>query len=168
MRRDGWKENFSSIWENLSEGWRHLWQSAAGALTRFRPGDKTNLPASAEIDDATFLPARGWAMVGGDVFEDDNRLVLRLEIPGMAKEDITVELREDTLVVSGEKKFEREETQGRWRILQCAYGSFRRAVPLPAEVQSDSARASYKNGVLRVELAKVRQSKPAPITIQVS
>ena len=169
MKLEDMKERFDSLWENVSEGGRHLWHSASGALTRFKPGDKTQLPASSEVDDDSYMPAQGWAMLGGDVFEDENRLVVRLEIPGMAKQDLDIQVLGDALVVSGEKHFEREEsTGGRWRVMQCAYGSFRRTVPLPVAVQTDAARASYKDGVLRVELPKVETGKrmATPITVE--
>lgn len=60
----------------------------------------------------------------------------------------------DYLIVRGEKRVTREEMQGRWQITECAYGSFERAIPLPAPVDSDQASASYEQGVLRVELPK--------------
>lgn len=167
MKLESLKEGVGSLWDNLSEGWRHLTRSAAGALTRFKAGEKTDLPAKAEVDDTSWLPSRGWAMLGGDVFEDDKRLVVRLEVPGMDKEDIAIEVRDDALVVFGEKRFERESTEGRWRVMQCAYGSFRRVVPLPMPVLADQARATYKNGVLRVELPKTEPGRPKAITIKV-
>ncbi len=168
MKLDDLKESFGSLWENIAEGWRHLSSSAASALTSFKPGEKTNLPAAADVDDDFFLPGRGWAMLNGEVFEDENRLVVRLEVPGMSKEDIGIEVRDDALVMSGEKRFERESSQGRWRVMQCAYGSFRRVVPLPVPVKADKARASYRNGVLRVELPKAEPGKPRKVTIKVS
>lgn len=161
MKLDSLKENFESLWDNLSEGWRHLRSSASGALTSFKPGEKTDLPAPAEVDDELYQTGRGWAMLGGNVFEDEDRIVVRLEVPGMSKEDIDIEARDDALVISGEKRFERESSQGRWRVMQCAYGSFRRVVPLPAQVKIDAARATYNSGVLRVELPK---SKPGKLT----
>lgn len=167
MKFDTLKENLGSFWDNVAEGWRHLWQSAAGALTRFRPGEKTNLPAPAVVDDAAWLPSLGWAMLGGDVFEDDRRLVVRLEVPGMDKQDIEIAIQNDALVVKGEKRFEQESTEGRWRVMQCAYGSFRRVVPLPVPVKAEEAHARYKNGVLRVELPKVEPGKPESVTISV-
>lgn len=167
MKLESLKESVTSLWDNLSEGWRHLARSAGGALTRYKAGEKTDLPARGEVDDASWLPSLGWAMLGGDVFEDDRRLVVRLEVPGMDKEDLRLEVRDDALVVSGEKRFEREGTEGRWRVMQCAYGSFHRAVPLPAPVLADEARATYKNGVLRVELPKARPGRPEAITIRV-
>jgi HSP20 family protein len=167
MKLEEVKENINSFWGNIAEGWRHLWQSAAGALTRFKPGESTNLPAAGQVDDDFYLPTRGWAMLGGDVFEDEERLVVRLEVPGMEKDEIAIEIADDVLRVSGEKRFERETTDGRWRVMQCAYGSFRRAVPLPVAVKADAARASYRNGVLRVELPKLAPGKPQAVQIKV-
>ncbi|NJD35337.1 MAG: Hsp20/alpha crystallin family protein [Betaproteobacteria bacterium] len=168
MKLENLKENFGSMWENIADGWRHLKSSAAGALTSFKPGEKTNLPAATDVDDDYFLPGGAWAMLNGDVFEDENRLVVRLEVPGMSKEDIDIEVHDDALVMSGEKRFESESSQGRWRVMQCAYGRFRRLVPLPASVKLDEARASYKNGVLRVELPKAKPGKPRGTTIKVN
>lgn len=167
MKLESLKENVGMFWDNLSEGWRHLARSAAGALTRFKAGEGTDLPAESDIDDGTYLSTRGWAMLGGDVFEDDSRLVVRIEVPGLDKQDIAVEVHDDSLIVSGEKRFERESSEGRWRVLQCAYGSFRRVVPLPQPVLADQAKASYKSGVLRVELPKARPGKPKTTTIEV-
>lgn len=167
MKLESLKESVGSFWDNLAEGWRHLTRSAAGALTRFKAGEKTDLPAKADVGDAFYLPGRGWAMLGGDVFEDDNRLVVRLEVPGMEKEDMNIEILDDALVVSGEKRFERESTEGRWRVMQCAYGSFRRVVPLPVPVLADKARATYKNGVLRVDLPKAMSGKAKTLTVRV-
>ena len=167
MKLDSLKEDVGSLWDNLAEGWRHLRDSAASALTRFRPGEKTNLPSDAEVADGVHLTGRGWAMLGGDLFEDDTRLVVRLEVPGMAKEDIDIEVQDDALVMSGEKRFERESSEGRWRVMQCAYGSFRRVVPLPVAVKAEEARATYKNGVLRVELPKAAPGKQRGVTLKI-
>lgn len=161
------KESVGSLWDSVADGWRQMIQSAAGALTRFRAGDKTNLPAESQVDDVSWLPNHGWALLGGDVFEDDRRVVVRLEVPGMEKEDIAIEVLDDALVVSGEKRFAREDTEGRWRVMQCAYGSFRRVVPLRVPVKADDARATYRNGVLRVELPKAEPGRPKSVAIRV-
>jgi HSP20 family protein len=154
MNLDDVRQGFGTLWESVAEGWDRLRQSATGALTRFRPHEQSNLPARDEVDDRAYLPGVGWAMLGEDVFEDDRRLVVRLEAPGMDKKEIEVEVVGDTLVVRGEKRFERERTEGRWRVLQCAYGSFHRSVPLPVPVDGDKAKATYRDGVLKVELPK--------------
>jgi len=155
MKIDDIRQGFGSLRDSLAGGWERLRQGAAGALTRFRPGEQSKLPASSEVDDPPYLPdATTWAMLGGDVFEDERRVVVRLEVPGMEREDFDLQVIDDVLVVRGVKKFERESSEGRWRVLQCAYGSFHRSVPLPAAVRAEDAKASYRNGVLRVELPK--------------
>ncbi|MFM2054337.1 MAG: hypothetical protein RL456_2374 [Pseudomonadota bacterium] len=167
MKIDDLRENLGNFWGSVAEGWDRLRHTAAGALTRFRPGDQTRLPERHEIDDPLHFPAQSWAMLGGDVFEDEERLVVRLEAPGLEKDDFAIEIVGDTLVIRGDKRFERETTDGRWRVLQCAYGSFQRTVPLPTPVRGDSARAAYRNGVLRVELPKAAPSRPAAVNIKV-
>ncbi len=162
------RQGIGSFWGPLAEGWQRLRDSAAGALTLFRPGAGSALPAPAEVDDAYYLPSQGWSMLGGDVFEDGTRIVVRLEVPGMDRRELDVEVRDDALVVSGEKRFERERTAGRYRTLQCAYGSFRRVVPLPVAVLSDKAEATYRDGVLRVELPKRQPGRPRRVTLRVS
>ena len=167
MKMQDIRQGFGSLWDSVTDGWDRLRRSAAAALTRYRPGEKSNLPARDEIDDALYLPDTGWAMIGGDVFEDERRVVVRLEAPGMDKDDFDIKVYGDTLVVRGEKRFERESTEGRWRVLQCAYGAFHRSVPLPAAVKGDEARATYRNGVLRVELPKAQPGRPLTLQIPV-
>jgi len=167
MAIEGLKEGLSSFWDSVAEGWQHLRQAASGAITGFKPSAQTNLPARSEIDDAFFIPSMGWSMLGGDVFEDDKRLVARLEVPGLDKNDLDIEVQGDVLIVRGEKRFERENTEGRYRVMQCAYGSFRRVVPLPVPVVADKAQASYRNGVLRVELPKAEVEKPRKMSVKI-
>ena len=168
MKLEEIKQGFTSFWDSVAEGWHRLRESAASAMTRFRAGEDTNLPVKGEVDDAFYQPSQGWSMLGGDVFEDDKRVVVRLEVPGMDKKDLDIEVQNDVLVVRGEKRFERESSEGRYRVLQCAYGSFLRAVPLPAPVLTDKAKATYKNGVLRIELPKITEGRPRKMTIKIS
>jgi HSP20 family protein len=167
MKLEELKQGFASIWDSAAEGWQRLRQSAAGAVTSFRPRDEAAVPGKGEVDDNFYFPSHGWSMLGGDVFEDDKRLVVRLEVPGMDKENFNIEVLDDMLVVRGEKRFERENTEGRYRLLQCAYGSFQREIPLPVHVLSDQAQASYRNGVLRVELPKAAPKKSKTLNIMV-
>ena len=167
MKVDDLKQGVETLWGKLEQGFGHLRQSAAGALTRFRPGLQTQMPPAADIDVPGVLTAPGWGLVGGDVFEDEGRVVVRLELPGMDRQDFELLFEGDALLVRGEKRFERESTEGRWRVLQCAYGMFHRSVPLPAAVDSDGARATYRNGVLRVELPKREPSRPRAVQIRV-
>lgn len=167
MKLDEIKQGLSSLWDSVAEGWQHLRQTASSALTSFRPGEHTNLPGRNAIDDAFYLSSLGWSMLGGDVFEDDQRIVVRLELPGMSKENLDIEVVDDRLVVRGEKRFERENTDGRYRILQCAYGNFQRSVTLPGPVVGDQAKARYENGVLRVELPKAEPIRPRKLAVRI-
>ena len=72
----------------------------------------------------------------------------------MNKDDFALEVRDGYLIVRGEKQVSREHKAGRYQVTECAYGHFERAIPLPDEVRSDESSASYKHGVLRVELPK--------------
>jgi HSP20 family protein len=168
MKIDEIRQGFGALRDTMAGGWDRLRRIAAGALTRFRPGGPTAMPPPADIDDPSIGGGPLWAMVGGDVFEDGKRVVVRLEAPGMAKEDFELEVQADSLVVRGEKRFQRESGEGRWRVVQCAYGSFQRVVPLPAAVRADQARATYRDGVLRVELPKREPGTPTSRTISVS
>lgn len=167
MKVEDFKQGLSSFWESVGQGWQHLRQSASNALTGFKPSEKTNLPAKTEVDDMFYIPSGTWSMLGGNLFEDDNRVVVHIEVPGLDKENLDIEVHGTTLTVQGEKQFERESTQGRYRVLQCAYGSFQRSIALPAEVIADQARATYKNGVLRIELPKAHAGAPRRHTVKV-
>lgn len=167
MKLESIKEGVSSFLDSVADGWHHLQESATNALTRFKPSTESELPAKGDVDDPFYWPTRSWSMLGGEVFEDEKRLIVRLEVPGMYKQDMSIEVMDGILVVSGEKRFSKENTDGRWRIMQCAYGSFRRIVPLSTPVLADDAKASYTNGVLRVELPKATPSKAKARKIEV-
>jgi len=168
MKVEELKQGVESLWDKANQGFNRLRESAAGALTRFKPGASTQLPAAADIDIPGALANPGWGLIGGDVFEDEQRVVVRLEVPGMERQDFEIEVHGDALVVRGEKRFERESSEGRWRVLQCAYGAFQRSVALPVPVKSDEARAVYKDGVLKIELPKAVPAQPKAVAIKVS
>lgn len=167
MKIDDIKESVSSLWASATEGWRRLRQSAADSLTPFKATEGASLPARSEVDDDFYLPSLGWSMLGGNVFEDSQRVVVRLEVPGVEKENFNIEVIDDVLVVRGQKRFERESSEGRYRLLQCAYGSFRREIALPVPVQVDKAVATYRDGVLRIEFPKTPAARARSKTIKV-
>jgi HSP20 family protein len=102
-----------------------------------------------------------------EVYDDEDRVVVRLEAPGMEKNDFDLQVLEDHLVVRGEKQMEQERSEGGYHITECAYGSFERAIPLPAGVETDAASASYRHGVLRVELPKSAAHRRRSISVKV-
>ena len=104
-------------------------------------------------------PALGAANANGaawspgiDVFEKDNRLITKVDLPGLKKEDVKVELTDNHLVISGERKTEAEEKRDDFYRCEREYGSFYRAVPLPPGVKPEEVKASFADGVLEVSM----------------
>jgi HSP20 family protein len=87
-----------------------------------------------------------------EAFQRGNELVVRAEVPGLSPEDLTVEIGDDALTISGERKIDREEEREGVFRSERSYGSFYRTVPLPEGALADSAKATFKNGVLEVVL----------------
>jgi len=161
------REGLHEAWDTLQEGWQRLYRRAAGAITRFNPGSRAK--DQQDPQHARELAARssGWGVLAVEVYDDDQKVVVRLEAPGMDKDDFDLQLVEDYLVVSGEKQLTRERTEGRYHLTECAYGRFERAIPLPEKVDAGKANATYREGVLRVELPKlaVRERKTIPVQV---
>jgi HSP20 family protein len=153
-------------WERVVEGWEHLYRRAAGALTRFTAGSRRGEPQDEEHRELA-VRSSGWGLLAMEVFDDDARVVVRLEAPGLDKEDLELEVVDDYLVVRGEKRVARERTQGRYHVSECAYGRFERAIPLPDAVETGKASASYDKGVLRVELPKEPSARRHTLKIKV-
>jgi len=113
------------------------------------------------------FPEAGMVSPDIDIFEDGNDVVVKAEIPGMKKEDIEVNLTDDMVTVSGEKKKEEKVEKKDYYRVERSYGSFTRSFKLPKEVQSDKAKATFKDGVLEVRVPKtveaISKEKKIPI-----
>jgi HSP20 family protein len=103
-----------------------------------------------------------------DIYEDEHKIVLKLEIPGQKQEDFDIQLEKNTLTVRGERKFEQEEQKENFHRIERSYGSFYRSFTVPTTVNPEGVKASYDAGVLRIELEKKAESKPKQIKVQVS
>jgi HSP20 family protein len=160
-------EGLGEAWDHLLADWRRLYRRAAGAITRFTPGNKDKPELSTQPVSQIAERSSGWGVLACEVFDNDDRVVVRLEAPGMEKDNFDLQVVDDYLVVRGEKQMERERTEGGYHISECAYGRFERAIPLPDEVETDEALASYKHGVLRVELPKSLTRRRRNITVDV-
>ncbi len=101
-----------------------------------------------------------------DVSESEDKITVKAEIPGLEAKDIDISMSGDTLTIKGEKKTETEEKEENYHVVERSYGSFRRAMKLPALVDADRVEATYKNGVLTVVLPKKEEVKPKAIEIK--
>ena len=103
-----------------------------------------------------------------DVFERDNRLVTKVDLPGLKKEDVKVEVTDGHLAISGERKSETEEKKDNVYHTEREYGSFCRTIPLPAGVAMDDVKATFADGVLEVKVPLPVKVKPEAKTIAIT
>jgi HSP20 family protein len=100
-----------------------------------------------------------------DIYETDEALVMKAELPGFSKDDINIELKDHTLIIKGERKREDEVKEGSYHRTERAYGAFQRSFMLPTTVDQEKVRAAYKDGVLELRLPKVQAAQPKRIAV---
>lgn len=103
-----------------------------------------------------------------DIYEDEHKLVLKLEVPGVKQEDLDIQIEGRTLTVRGERKFRSEEKQENFHRVEHRYGTFARSFSLPNTVDAENVKATYDAGVLQLELSKKAEAKPRQIKIGVT
>lgn len=133
------------------------WQEIADVQNRVRHlFDRPFLPMFAETV--------GWAPAV-DISEDDGMLVVTAELPGMTREDVEIELHDNLLTISGEKKQEEEKKEGDMHVVERSWGSFQRSFTLPRPVDENEVKAEFRNGVLTVRLPKTATARGRKIDI---
>lgn len=108
-----------------------------------------------------------WAPVV-DIYETENELVVKADLPGLEDKDIDVRVENNTLTIRGERKFEKDVNEENYLRVERAYGPFMRSFSLPNTVSSENIRAEYRNGVLSLHMAKREESKPKQVKISVA
>jgi HSP20 family protein len=110
--------------------------------------------------------ARRW-IPAMDVVESEDHFVLTADLPGLGEDDVNIEVEENVLTVSGERKSEHEDKREGYVRVERSYGSFRRSLTLPEGVDADAVTASFDKGVLEVRIPKPEQRKPRRVEIKV-
>jgi HSP20 family protein len=103
-----------------------------------------------------------------DIYETENELVLKADLPEVAEKDIDIHVENNMLTVRGERKFEQKVKEENYLRIERTYGSFSRSFSLPNTVDTDAIKAEYKNGVLTVSMPKRAESKPKQVKISTS
>lgn len=103
-----------------------------------------------------------------DIYEDENRLVLEAELPGLKRDDFELTVENNILTLRGDRKFSSSRKGDNYHRIERAYGAFTRQFTLPQTVTSEGATADFRDGVLRVELAKREETKARKIEIGVT
>lgn len=106
----------------------------------------------------------GWSPAV-DIYETVDTLVIKAEIPGVEKDDVSIEVKDNILKLRGERKLEKEVKEENYHRMECSYGSFQRIFTLPTSVDQDKISATFKNGMLEVTLPKKEEKKPRQIEI---
>ena len=162
---DELRRGLESAWDQLAEGWRELRDRASAALTRFHPlGTAGDAPTREE---AHARRGASWGLLAAEVLEDDQAVEVRLEAPGMKASDFDLSVHDQHLVVRGEKRVNRQIDDGRFHVMERAYGAFQRSIPLPSAVDETRAEAHYEDGVLVIRLPRTQQSRRRRITVRV-
>jgi HSP20 family protein len=112
------------------------------------------------------LTGRAWNPAV-DIYETDQQLVLKAELPGIDPKDVDIRVEDGTLYLKGERKYEKDVKEGNYHRVERSYGSFTRTFSLPNSVNLDNIKADYKDGVLTLTLAKREEAKPKTIKINV-
>jgi HSP20 family protein len=113
------------------------------------------------------LSTRPWAPAV-DIFENENNIVLKAELPGVDPKDVEVRVEDNTLYLKGERKFEKETKEENYHRVERSYGSFARSFALPSSIDAEKVAADYKDGLLTLTLPKREEAKPKTIKINVS
>jgi len=102
-----------------------------------------------------------------DVYEDENEFLIKVELPGINRDDVKVSVNENTLSVSGERRVENEDKRDNYHRIERSYGQFFRSFTLPLNINTDVIEAQFKDGVLRLALPKKEEAKPKQIDVKV-
>jgi HSP20 family protein len=100
-----------------------------------------------------------------DIYETDDALVIKAELPGVSKDDVSIDVHENTLTLRGQRKHEAEVKDAQYHRVERTYGSFQRSFTLPSMIDYEKVQATFKDGVLELHLPKSETAKPKRIAI---
>lgn len=152
-------EKISRAWELLSEGWRELLARSTGALTYF---DASSTGTDRHLQSQNFLR---WSLLAAETWETAHAVIIRLEVPGIRKEELDISIQANLLVVRGVKRSEGEHEGRRYSLMERAYGTFERTIPIPHEIDDDRSEVTYQDGVLTVVLPKTEPTPPRRLSV---
>jgi HSP20 family protein len=124
-------------------------------------------PATSSGDKKEAITVTEWSPLV-DISEDEKEYLIKAEIPEMKKEDIKLNVHEDVLTITGERKYEKEEKTKKYHRVERSYGSFMRSFTLPEDADGSKIAAEYKDGLLKVHLPKSEKAKPKAIEVKIA
>jgi|SRR5882724_57658 len=100
-----------------------------------------------------------------DIYETDDALVIKAELPGVSKDDVSIDVHQNTLTLRGQRKHETEVKDEQYHRVERSYGSFQRSFTLPSTIDYEKVQATFKDGVLELHLPRLESAKPRQIAI---
>jgi len=143
------------------------WEPFRDLVTAQRDLDRMFRDAFAGQFGETELSTRSWAPPV-DIYETEEAIVLKAELPGVDPKDVEVRVEDNTLYLKGERKFEKEVKEQNYHRVERSYGSFARSFSLPNSISADKVKAEYKDGLLTLTMPKREEAKPKTIKIDVT
>ncbi len=154
------ERGISRALEGLAEGWREVLSRSGGALTHFVRAAKQQKSAAAQED----FPH--WALMAGELWETAQSVIVRIEMPGMNKEDIDVSIYRGSLRIRGEKRSAGDHQGRLYHLMERAYGRFERTISLPHNIDAAQAEVSYQDGVITVIVPKTEPTPPTQLPLK--
>jgi HSP20 family protein len=151
-------DEFRRFEETMNRMFEEIWGIPVNR-SLLLPGERTSLPAlSGQIERyrKPFI----------DIVETDKEVVATVEMPGLNKEDIKINVTEDRLEISAETKQDEEKKEKDYIYKERRSGSYYRSISLPSSIDSDNAKASYNNGVLEIKMPKTEIKKKTPLKVE--
>jgi len=142
-------------------------------MVKYNPFEVDDLPTGLRLFSDTVnrllsdAQVRPWTPAV-DIYETENELVLKADLPEVKMEDIDIRMENGTLALKGERKFENEQQRKGFHRVERSYGTFARYFTLPDTVEADKVRADYHNGVLTITLPKKEVARPRQVKVQVN
>jgi|SRR5580698_2441292 HSP20 family protein len=158
--RSGLERSVSRAWEGLTEGWREILTRGSGALTHFGHAAKQK---RSENDTKDFPH---WGLLASDCWETAQAAIVRIELPGVRKEDVTVSVTRGRLRLRGERRHFGNAERRHYHLMERAFGRFERSIPLPSNLDPARAEVSYQDGVVTVILQKTEVTPPIQLPVK--
>jgi HSP20 family protein len=154
------ERSVSRAWEGLTEGWREILTRGNGALTHFVRVAKQKRGENVAKD----FPQ--WGLLAGECWETAQAVIVRLELPGVRKEDIDVSVTRGRLRLRGERRHFGNAERRHYHLMERAFGRFERSIPLPSNLDPARAEVSYQDGVVTVILPKTEAIPPIQLPVK--
>ena len=143
------------------------WEPFRDLLTTQREFDRLFKEAFSPMSGETEVSTRSWAPPV-DIYETEDAIVLKAELPGIDPKDVEVRVEDNTLYLKGERNYEKEVKEQNYHRIERSYGSFARSFTLPNSISAEKVKAEYKDGLLTLTMPKREEAKPKTIKIDVT